>query len=85
MGFMKKVYVKEIKAGDVVDDVFILAEKALSQKKDGKNYLNLSVSDKTGVLKGVMWDGVDASVRSLASGNYVKLKGNVSEYKGNLQ
>jgi 3'-5' exoribonuclease len=82
---MKKVYVKEIQAGDFVDDIFILAEKTLSQKKDGKNYLNVSVSDKTGTLKGVMWDGLDDVVLAVAAGDYVKIKGNVSEYKGTLQ
>ncbi len=82
---MKKVYVKDIKAGDFLDDTFILAEKVLSQKKDGKNYLNVSVSDKTGTLKGVMWDGLDDVVLALVSGDYVNIRGNVSEYKGNLQ
>jgi 3'-5' exoribonuclease len=82
---MKKTYVKDIKAGDFVDEVFILSEKVLSRKKDGKNFLNLSVSDKTGGLKGVMWDGVEEIAAGVAMGDYVHIKGNVSEYKGNLQ
>ena len=82
---MKKTYVNEITAGDFVDDIFVLAEKNLSQKKDGNNYLNLSLSDKTGNLKGVMWDNVDQFANSVSSGDFVAVKGTVSEYRGNLQ
>jgi 3'-5' exoribonuclease len=85
MDDMKKTFIKDIKAGDFVDDVFVLSEKSLSQKKDGKNYLNLTLADKTGTLKGVMWDRVDELPEGLSSGNVVGIKGNVSEYRGNLQ
>ena len=82
---MKKTYIKDIAAGDVVDDVFMLAEKALSQKKDGNNYLNVTIADKTGSLKGVMWDQVDDITQKIASGDFVEIKGTVSEYRGNPQ
>jgi hypothetical protein len=35
---MKKRFITDIKAGDVVDDVFVLAEKILLQKRDGNNF-----------------------------------------------
>jgi len=82
---MKKIYVNEIKAGDYVDEIFVLAEKNISQKKDGNNYLNLTVSDKTGALKGVMWDNIEGFAKEMNSGEFVTIKGNVSEYRGNLQ
>ena len=82
---MKKTYVKDIKAGDFVEDIFVLSEKNLSQKRDGNNFLNLTVSDKTGVLKGVMWDNVDELPDTVTSGTVVKIKGNVSEYRKSLQ
>ncbi len=82
---MKKTYVKNIKAGDFIDDIFMLSEKVLSQKKDGNHYLNLTLTDKTGTLKGVIWDNVDQIASHITSGNFVTIKGNVSEYKGNLQ
>ena len=56
---MKKQYVGSVKAGDKVDDVFVLYEKNLAQKKDGSDYLNITLSDKTGKdkrgLYGTMW------------------------------
>jgi len=82
---MKKTYVKNIKVGDFIDDIFMLSEKVLAQKRDGNHYLNLTLTDKTGTLKGVIWDNVDQIASHITSGNFVTIKGTVSEYKGNLQ
>lgn len=82
---MKKQYVNTIKAGDAIDDVFVLAEKYLSQKKDGNNFLNVTLSDKTGRIKGVVWDNVDDISLKASSGNFVHVRANVSEYRDMLQ
>ncbi|MCP4108952.1 MAG: HD domain-containing protein [Desulfobacteraceae bacterium] len=82
---MKKQFINTIKSGDAVDDIFVLSEKKMSQKKDGNNYLNISLSDKTGRVKGVIWDNVDQIAAAVSSGDLVHIKGNVSEYNGNHQ
>jgi 3'-5' exoribonuclease len=82
---MKKQFIGSIKAGDSVNDIFILSDKALAQKRDGNNFLNITLSDKTGSIKGVMWDNIDETVTGITSGNFVNIRGNISEYKGTLQ
>ncbi|MEA1946031.1 MAG: HD domain-containing protein [Thermodesulfobacteriota bacterium] len=82
---MKKQFITDIKAGDFIDDIFVLSEKILAQKKDGNNFLNVTLSDKTGTVKGVVWDNVDKITAGVASGDFVHIKGNVNEYKGVLQ
>ncbi len=82
---MKNQFINEIKAGDFVDDIFVLSEKILSQKKDGNNYLNITLSDKTGTIKGVVWDNVDQISAGVSSGDFVHIRGNVNEYGGALQ
>ena len=82
---MKKHFINEIKAGDLIDDIFVLSEKNLAQKKDGNNFLNVTLSDKTGTIKGVVWDNVDKITAGVTSGDFVHIKGNVNEYKGALQ
>ena len=81
----KNQYVSSLKPGETVDDVFVLSEKSMSQKKDGKNYLNLTFMDRTGTLKGVLWENVDDTVDRISAGDYVQVKGSVSEYRGTLQ
>jgi len=82
---MKKVFVSSIKTGSLIDDIFVLSEKILSQKRDGNNFLKVILSDKTGSIKGVVWDNIDKIVADVTSGDFVHIKGNVSDYKGALQ
>ncbi|MGB5991234.1 MAG: HD domain-containing protein [Desulfobacterales bacterium] len=82
---MKKRFITDIKAGDRVDDIFVLSEKILSQKKDGNNFLNVTLSDKTGTIKGVVWDNVDQIAAGITSGDFAHVNGSVSDYRGTLQ
>lgn len=82
---MKKQFINSIKAGDIVDDIFVLSEKNLAQKKDGNNFLNISLSDKTGVIKGVVWNDVDRITAKISAGDFAHVKGTVSEYRSSLQ
>ena len=82
---MKKQFTTHIRAGDVLADCFVLAEKSMAQKKDGNNYLNLVLSDRTGSIKGVVWDNVAKISSQSEAGAVVSVKGHVSEYRGTLQ
>jgi 3'-5' exoribonuclease len=82
---MKTKYVCDLIAGESVDEVFVLAEKNMAQKKDGGNYLTLELRDKGGRIKGVVWDNVASVAVSAASGDFVRIRGNVSEYRGSMQ
>jgi len=68
-----------------VDDVFVISDKAIAQKKNGENYLNVTLSDKSGEIKGVAWDNVSEAAAAGAVGDFVQVKGGVSEYRGTLQ
>ncbi len=83
---MKKQFVAQLKTGDLVDDVFVLSEKTLAQKKDGNNYMSITLSDRTGSVKGVIWDHVDQITDAgISAGDFVTVKGSVSEYRGSIQ
>ena len=82
---MKKWFITDIRAGDRVDDIFVLSEKILSQKRDGNNFLNVTLSDKTGTIKGVVWDNVDQIAAGITSGDFAHVNGSVSDYRGTLQ
>jgi len=82
---MKKRFISDIHAGDKVDDIFMLSEKAMAQKKDGNNYLVVTLADKTGALKGVVWDNVEQISAGVSSGDFVEARGTVSEYRRALQ
>jgi 3'-5' exoribonuclease len=82
---MKNQFIMDIRAGDRVDDIFVLSEKILSQKRDGSNFLNVTLSDKTGTIKGVVWDNVDQIAAGITSGDFAYVNGSVGDYQGALQ
>lgn len=82
---MKKQFINDFKPGDFIDDIFVLAERTVAQKKDGNNYLNVTLTDKTGSVKGVVWDNVDRIIAGLSSGDVVSIQATVNEYKGAAQ
>ncbi|MDJ0721355.1 MAG: HD domain-containing protein [Desulfobacterales bacterium] len=78
----KKQFVKDLAPGARVDDLFVLAERALAHKKDGNPYMNVVLADRSGQIKGVAWDHVEQMAAAAASGDIVRVSGNVSEYRG---
>lgn len=82
---MKNRFANELNPGDAVDDLFALAEKVRGVKRNGDAYLSLTIADRTGRVKGVVWDNADALSALCAEGDFVRVKGSVSEYKGALQ
>lgn len=82
---MKTQFISDIKAGESVSDAFILSEKSMAQKRNGDNFLTVTISDKSGKLKGVVWDNADDIHARIQAGDVVHVEGNVSEYKGALQ
>ncbi|MEZ4525283.1 MAG: HD domain-containing protein [Desulfobacterales bacterium] len=82
---MKPRYISSLRAGERLEDVFVITEKNLSQKKNGENYLSFVFADKTGDMKGVAWDNVEQIGKAGDSGDFVRVIGTVSEYRGSLQ
>jgi len=63
----------------------VLAEKQVAQKKAGGNYITVVLSDKTGSVKGVIWDNIEKFREEPAPGDFVRVTGSVSEFRGSLQ
>jgi 3'-5' exoribonuclease len=82
---LKKTFVDAIRAGQTVNDLFVVREKQLAYKKDGNPYLTITLADRTGDVKAVAWDNVEEISKAFAAGDHVKVKGNATEYKGSLQ
>lgn len=74
-----------IKPGQAVDDIFVARDRQLAYKKDGAPYLTLNLVDRSGAMKAVAWDNVQAISKAFAAGDYVTVKGNAVEYRDALQ
>ena len=72
---LKRTFVNTIKPGQAVDDIFVARDRQLAYKKDGNPYLTLNLVDRSGAMKAVAWDNVQAISKAFAAGDYVRVKG----------
>lgn len=82
---MKTTFIKDIKPGQSVNDIFVIRDLQMLYKKNGDPYLSFTLLDKTGEIKAVAWDRVGDFNDLLTGVTYIKINGRVSEYMGALQ
>lgn len=81
---MKQTWVKDLKPGMEVNDVFVLRKKEL-RDYEGRNYLKLELGDKTGRIDAVAWDNAVLLYQKAEAGDFVNVKGFTSTYKDSHQ
>jgi len=81
----KSVYVKDIKTGDKVSDVFLAAEKNLAYSQKGAPYLNLRLRDKTGEVDGKIWENALAWDKAFKKGDLIHIQARALVFKNTLQ
>jgi len=82
---MKKIFIKDCKAQNAVESVFLLRKKEMQRTKDNKPYLRLSVCDKTGSLEARVWENAEAYNAQIEAGQAVVVKGTLELWKDALQ
>jgi 3'-5' exoribonuclease len=84
---MKEIYVTDLGKfeNQAVVSFFAVTSKQLRSRKDGGQYLALTLGDRTGQLECRMWDNVAECVDGFEQGDVVKVRADVSRYNGKLQ
>ena len=82
---MARQFVGDLKDGDSIDEVYLLADKQLRANRNAALYLLASVRDRSGTLNGLMWNVREDQMAGFEAGDYVKIKGKVQVYQGGLQ
>jgi 3'-5' exoribonuclease len=82
---MPRRFVKELCERETVDDVFLASDKQLRTNKNGNFYLMLKLSDRSGTITGMMWNGCEEAYRTFDNGDYVQIEGATQNYNGALQ
>ena len=84
---MKDFFVEDAVRFDsaTVTTYFVLSALQVREKKQGGQFLALTVMDKTGSLEARMWDEVAEPIATCSEGCYVKVQGDISKYQGKFQ
>ena len=80
-----KTFIKDLKVGHSFDTQFVLVDFQLKNKRDGGKYLSVELMDKSGNLKGNMWDNFLGLVDAIKKNDVVAAAGVVQEYQGRTQ
>ncbi len=82
---MARQYLKELKDGDSVDEIFLLSDKQLRANRQANLFLLATLRDRTGQISGLMWNITEDAVADVQAGDYVKVRGKVQLFQGNMQ
>ena len=85
---MKEIYVKDLRKDQQVTEFFMVKSAAVKTGSNGKQYLDITLGDKTGELTGKKWDVSDGEYPALVDikeKDIVKIKGVITEWAGQLQ
>lgn len=82
---MTRRYIADLKDGDLVDEVFLVADKQLRANRNAALYLTIDLRDRSGVVNGRMWNVTEDSCDHVQTGGFVRVRGKVQVYQGTLQ
>ena len=85
---MKELFVKDLRKDQELTEFFMAKASAIKTGANGKQYLDITLGDKTGEVSGKKWDVSDGEYPALAEikeKDIVKIKGIVTEWAGQLQ
>ncbi|MFG6367486.1 MAG: HD domain-containing protein [Lachnospiraceae bacterium] len=78
-------YIKDYKDGDRVFDIYFCKFKSSAVTKNGKNYDNVILQDKTGTLDAKIWDPNNVGIADFEAMDYIEVYGDVTSFNGALQ
>lgn len=78
-------YIKDYKEGDRVFDIYLCKKKQSAVTKNGKQYENVLLQDKTGTLDAKIWDPHSAGIDDFDTLDYIEVYGDVTSFQGALQ
>jgi 3'-5' exoribonuclease len=78
-------YIKDYKDGDRIFDIYFCKFKSSAVTKNGKNYDNVIIQDKTGTMDAKIWDPNNAGIADFDAFDYIEVYGDVTSFNGALQ
>jgi 3'-5' exoribonuclease len=82
---MRRLFLRDCAAGDVIEDAFVLTNKQLSNTVGGKYYIKAFVRDRSLQVNARMWNATKDLFNALPDGGIVRIRGRIENYQGNLQ
>lgn len=82
---MRRLFLRDAQPGDFVEDVFIFTQKQLSTTSTNKTYIKGFVGDRSTQVTARIWNAGRQTFDLLPESGFVRLRGRIENYQGNLQ
>jgi 3'-5' exoribonuclease len=82
---MKTAYVTDLTPDTTITSFFLVCEKELRATREGKPFLRLELSDRSGTIEARLWDNVDTFATLFDRDDIVKVQARVESYKNRVQ
>ena len=78
-------FIKELKEGDRVFDIYLCKHKQEAVTKNGKPYESVILQDKTGTIDAKVWEPNNPGIGDYDDLDYIEVYGDVTNFQGQLQ
>ena len=78
-------YVRDLKEGDRVFDIYLCKHRQSAVTKNGKPYENVILQDKTGTMDAKVWEPNNPGIDDFDPLDYIEVYGEVTNFQGALQ
>lgn len=78
-------FIRDLKEGDKVFDIYLCKHKTSAVTKNGKPYETATLQDKTGTIEAKIWDPNNAGIDDFEAMDYVEIYGDVNSFQSALQ
>ena len=82
---MTRRFINQLGENENIDQVFIANGKQLRPNRQGNLYLQVSLSDRSGIVNAMQWNANQTVYDSFENGDYVIAQGTTQFFNGNLQ
>jgi 3'-5' exoribonuclease len=82
---MKAAYVSDLTPDTTITSFFLVCEKELRSTREGKPYLRLELSDRSGTIEARLWDNAEGFAALFGRDDIIKVQARVENYKNRLQ
>ncbi|MDO4628641.1 MAG: HD domain-containing protein [Planctomycetia bacterium] len=82
---MTRKYINELKEQESISEVFRVTNKQLRPNRAGSLYLQMDLSDKTGVITARLWNASENIYNLFENGDYIHVEGKAQVFQGAMQ
>lgn len=78
---MAHKFLKDLKEGELVEDIYLVREKSFDTTRTGSQYISLELVDRSGMVDAKKWDASKTLFDSFNIDDFIKVKAKVEFYK----